>query len=495
MRNLLKLIFISLASLTLIYDADAQSYAEGAMLFSRNQIGGTARVQAMGGAQTSLGGDVSLAQSNPAGLGMFNRSAVTFSLGMSDYQSNTMYLGNTRSNSKFNLSLPQLGAVFYIAPNEDSKYKGGSFGINVNTTNNYNKRTTLSGVPDNSIIDYFLEDVDGLPLSAFEEGGSEYNSITGLGWFTYLVDTVDGFYDSYVLDYPEEQRETNDISGRQTQWSFSYGGNYDDMIFFGAGIGITSFRYSSEKVYEELFPLYDGALLDRMSLEENLFIDGTGINATMGLTVRPVSLFQVGMSYTTPTRYNVNDNWDANMETVWTNNSYPGTGEVLGSVYEETALIVSDYSLTSPSKFNVGGAVFIGKYGFLTADFERINYGGSRLSSRDFSMEIDNEEINSVFGATNNYRLGAEFRMDIFRVRGGYSIQGDPYKNNELFDSTINSISGGIGIRTKSFFADLAVVNSTTESGYFPLIINGEGSFASTDSKMINGMITVGFNF
>ena len=52
----------------------AQSYVEEALLISRIRSGGTARIQAMGGVQNALGGDISSAFYNPAGLGMYNRS-------------------------------------------------------------------------------------------------------------------------------------------------------------------------------------------------------------------------------------------------------------------------------------------------------------------------------------------------------------------------------------------------------------------------------------
>lgn len=495
MKRIIGLILLSTAFLCQDFEAQSQTYADGALIFSRTDRGGSARIQGMAGAQTALGGDVSSAQSNPAGLGMSNRSSFSFSLGFHNYSSSSEYLDNVTIEDKFTPNIPQLGAIFHQKGSEGSKYKGGSFAININRVDNYNLSNRASGVPDNSIIDYFLTDVDGLPLSAFDQGGSEYNSLTGLAWYTYLIDTIDGYYDSYILDYPERQSESTNVNGRHSQWSFSYGGNYDDMIFFGAGIGLTSFNYNSIKTFNESFAVTPESLLRDLRLSEYLTIDGTGINATLGLIVRPISQFQVGLSYTTPTRYNINDNWNAEIETIWTLNSYPGTGEILDDVYEETALIISDYALTAPSRLSVGTAVFLGKYGFITADYERIDYQNSRLSSRDFSMETDNDQINSEYGSTNNYRVGAELRYEIFRLRGGYSFRSSPLPSNDLFDASIQSVTGGVGIRTKSFFADVAIVNSITESGYFPYLINGAGAFSKTKTNIVNGILTVGFNF
>ena len=71
----------------------AQSYVESALLFSRTRPGGSARIQGMGGSQIALGGDYSVGLSNPAGLGMYNRSEVTFTPAYSTYDTEAEYLG------------------------------------------------------------------------------------------------------------------------------------------------------------------------------------------------------------------------------------------------------------------------------------------------------------------------------------------------------------------------------------------------------------------
>src|SRR5688572_11471533 len=91
----------------------AQSTAETALMFGRVRPAGSARIQAMGGAQTSLGGDYSSALSNPAGLGMFNRSEFTISPGINMAKTSSDYLNNTSSDSKSNFHLPGLSIVFH----------------------------------------------------------------------------------------------------------------------------------------------------------------------------------------------------------------------------------------------------------------------------------------------------------------------------------------------------------------------------------------------
>src|SRR5689334_11005278 len=73
----------------------AQDFIDNALLFSRTRPGGSARIQALGGAQTSLGGDYSSGFSNPAGLGMFNRSEFTITPSVNFSKISSNYIPST----------------------------------------------------------------------------------------------------------------------------------------------------------------------------------------------------------------------------------------------------------------------------------------------------------------------------------------------------------------------------------------------------------------
>ena len=511
MKNL-KLIVLSLGLVCTMFSLQAQTYAEGALLFSRTNPNGTARIQALGGAQISLGGDVSLAGSNPAGLGMSNRSSFTITGGLLSNNTESSFYNTLTPDSKVNLNIPQIGVIIHKGSRSESKFKGGALAVNFNRINTYHNNVTYTADPgDNSIIDYFFNEVglevgvDGVPLSDFDEGGYHYNTPTGLGWYTYLIDTatvLDGngqeftIYDSVVEGFPNSQTEQIETRGSHYQWNFSYGANYDDILFFGAGLGLTNFRYNSQKRLTETF---DGVSVSSIDLEENLFIDGSGINFTLGMIARPIRFLQVGVSYTTPTLYNVNDQWDASILTDWNNYTYPTTGEVLGQISEQTEILISDYSLTAPARFSIGATGFLGKYGFVTADFEQVDYSKTRLTSRDFSMNIDNQEINSQFVKATTVRGGLELRYEILRFRLGAGLTTSPFNGDDPstdnFDRSIKTVSGGLGIRNNNFFADFAVVRSTTDAINRPYYLDGTDNTAISSIKNVRGLLTVGFNF
>src|SRR5512138_3513032 len=94
------------------FGALAQGYVESALLFSRTKPGGSARIQGAGGAQIALGGDYSSALSNPAGLGMYNRSEISLTPAYSTYDTDASYLGTTTNDSKNGLNIPGFSLVY-----------------------------------------------------------------------------------------------------------------------------------------------------------------------------------------------------------------------------------------------------------------------------------------------------------------------------------------------------------------------------------------------
>ena len=111
-----------------ILEAKAQNYSDFARLFSQTTVGGSARMQAIGGAQVSLGGDVSSAFSNPAGLGFYNKSQFAFSPQFTGINTTSDYLDTENSDFKLNANLANMGFVLNRSKNR-GKYKGGSWGF------------------------------------------------------------------------------------------------------------------------------------------------------------------------------------------------------------------------------------------------------------------------------------------------------------------------------------------------------------------------------
>lgn len=493
-------------------DVFAQSFAETALMFSRTRPIGSARIMGMGGAQISLGGDFSSAYTNPAGLGMYNRSEVVFMPSYTQLNTNGQYIMGqaqndnevTSGNTDFrtNLNFSGLGIMFSNEKNETG-FVRGTFGITFTRNNDFNRNLRYRGTnPHTSLIDYFLQDAQGGTPDQFSSDGALYNTVTELAYDNYLIgestildpnnDPTDYFTD---VDGIANQSETFDTEGGQSQWNFSYGANFDDKYFFGAGIGIASINYNSRKIYRETFD--DGPLFE-FTLDEDLQIRGTGINLTFGGIARPVDGFQIGASIASPTRYSLTDVWTGSMRSEWDNFEYTDE-EFLNNESAQTDAVTSDYILLTPWKFSAGATYFIQKTALITADIEHVNYASSKYSADDdgLSYASDNTQIKTLYRSVTNIRLGGEYRLNALRFRAGYNFMPDPFmdKQNDV-DRARQSLSAGVGFRGKSFALDLAYVNSWENNSYRPYNVANSNSPLLKYSQNGSGIFaTLGFNF
>lgn len=531
MNRSIKLITIGLLQLCLfgtLKAQDAGDFPATALDMSRTYLGGSARMQGIGGAQTSLGGDISAASSNPAGLGFFNRSEFSFSPTLNIVSSSSDYLGTSVNDSKLNLNFANLGVVLNKSKGDlvESKWRGGSFGISINRIADFQNRITYEGSsfnPVDSNGDIVLDAnrpkdfIEYTVLSAGVDGSGNINyngnSFVELAYETYLIDVFptddsnvivdrdiyatdengnllvdnNGFY---IPAFPEEnfptkQRETINSKGGIYQTSISYGGNYNDKIYFGAGLGILSVDRDVERIYTEE-PTQ--TTLTRLTLIDSYNISGIGVNATFGLIARPIAPILLGVSYTTPSYYGM----EQTQETVLQAN-YTGSTDYREAYHDYTITYEPfNYNISTPSRVSGGITYFFGKSGFITGDIERVAYNNAKLTNGDngFTFSDSNQAI-ELFESVFNYRAGAEFRFEMFRVRAGFNYLGDPTDDN--IDNSESKISVGAGVRTKDFFLDLGVVNSL---GRKSTITPYPGAaVADIENKNTTATVSVGFFF
>ncbi len=492
-------------------DVSSQGIVETSLLFSRTTPGGSARILGMGGAQVSLGGDFSSASSNPAGLGMFNRSEITISPSYSVANAASTYFGNTVSQSKSNLSIPSLSFAFHSEKNQGS-WISGTFAITLTRLNDFNSSFKYQGVNEhNSIADYLAIDSDGIDPQDFQMDGSYHNTLNRLAYDNYLIEPdQNNIYFSPVgalslTDVPRmTQQEEIKTSGGQNQWSASYGVNIDDKFFFGAGLHLRSIQYESKKTYSEsnfyfmADPTYDP--LNTLALHESLKISGSGYAATLGVMVRPFDGVQFGLAFNSPTLYTLSDVYTAQMTTDWNNFDYYGNGSVLlNNLDYSTDELLADYKLKTPGRITGGATFFFGKSGFVSGEVDYINYTGSKYTSKTDGYDVseDNGIIKDLYQSSTNLRLGGEYRLKSFRFRGGIGRQGEPYyeKQNGISRSVMN-YSLGCGYKTTSFYVDAAFTLKAGKNSYRPYPATDNFSpLVKFNNQTTAFLFTVGFPF
>jgi hypothetical protein len=495
------LLFISLNSFS-------QSYFDEALLFSRIGSTGSARIQAMGGAQVALGGDYSSAFSNPAGLGFFNKSEATFSLGTNSFNSKSNYFGNSLSDSRSNFNVPGFSVIFHSDKNKGNLISG-NFAISLTRTNNFNQNFSYRGEnSNNSMIDHFIEESNEANWgpSQFITYQPDfyinpYEYVKGLAYNNYLIgpnsetksngnnaiDTTT--YHTYAQKAPSVlQEEKVKMSGAQNQVNFAYGLNFNDRFYLGAAIGLASFNYHAVSSYSEFFkspsPLID------FGLTQDYTTKGSGINATLGIIGRPIDNILLGFSMTTPTYYySVNNSLTCNMFSNWNNYTYmdstAGKSSVLNGLSSTLGEVIGNYTLTTPWRLKAGATVFIQKHGLITAEIESINYSKAKYTSQTQYLDFSNNDANygnyvnsdikSYYRSVLNLRLGGEYRFKNYRARLGYSYMPDPYNTvQDGIDNSIMSYTAGLGYRSDKFFVDLGFSLTQWNAPYEPYYLNNQ---------------------
>ena len=459
----------------------------------------------MGGTQWSLGGDVSNLSGNPAGLGFFRNSEASISLGYDLWSTDATYLGQNKSFSTSDFSLPNLS--FVSAKNkgllEKGAFKGGAWGFSVQRIANFSNEFGYYSdkLGESSIIDFYLKDASGVPENQIENRG-----LTGLAYQTYQINpiAVDAAgkpitnprsYDSFVLGLPFQDENVTQ-EGSASQINFGYGANFNHKLFIGGSLGIRSLEFSSIKKYNEEFtnePLINSSLL------ENLYINGTGVNLNLGLIYKPIDYINLGFVLQTPTWFSLNEEYEASMSATFDDYYFPQEDVTLGEENAVSDVFLSNYGLRTPFKIGGGATIFLGKHGFISADVDWVDYSIARINSTDFNEEPDNQVIQELYTSTVNFRLGGEAKIERWRFRAGYGYVGDPYLNSSLDQST-QLLSGGLGLKFDSFHLDFSLVNQKYNSlyrSYKVLDNNGlnYGPLTEIKNSITSGVVTVGFNF
>jgi hypothetical protein len=208
-------------------------------------------------------------------------------------------------------------------------------------------------------------------------------------------------------------------------------------------------------------------------------------------------MLTLGISYTTPTVYQINDEFNANMNSTWRNSAFNYFGGDSNFTGDQTASIdpiISKYTMRAAPHLNAGAAFFLNKNGFITGDVEWVDYTKSRLSGGGIDFQTDNASIDEMYKPALNFRIGGEYRINDYRVRIGYNHMGDAYNNVDNIDRAKNAFTGGLGYRGKSFYSDLTGVYSFYKSVTSPYDLNPK-PVANFSNSRLGFVLSLGFLF
>jgi len=491
--NMLKNISLSLLLAVCISSPLWAQTFDDARRFSDFRVGGTARSMGAGGAMGALGADFSVLSTNPAGLAWFRRSRFVVSPSVYNARTNSTLLndpdGGPTEEVRTNFNLNAFGVVF-ASPKRAGDWRTVNVALGLNRLANFNQDYFFEGSSVGSIIDRFQNQANTIGLTPFESGlafdaGALYDF------------DEDGFINSDLELAPNAElyrSQSVDIRGAINELVFSIAGNYKDKLMVGATVGVPFARYELTKEYREEdrgageegnVPFFNA-----LSFNEQLLTTGTGINLKLGMVFRANQLLRLGAAVHTPTAFRFNDDFSTSMGYNFTED---GNTQNFSAESDELSL---NYRLSTPWRFIGSAGLIIKKHGFISAEVERVNYANNSFTYEDAPEEerAVNADINNFLGSAWNFRFGGEYAYEIFRFRAGYGLQQSRLAEDDTFN---NTISGGVGLRGKSFFLDLAYQRRNWDALFTPYVPpNPEREqLVENQTDLSQVVLTLGFTF
>jgi len=465
-----KPIIISLLLILSWMEISAQT-ASDALRYSRIFYGGTSRFMATGGAFGAVGADFSTLATNPAGLGLYRSSEITISPSFYNNFSSSTFNGYNSTDYKMNFALANFGYVytFYTGkPDKQGGVKSISVAFGMNRQNELNSRVYIQG-PNHtsSILNSFTDILNTPPILNPNDIRYNYPFDIGLAYDCGLI-----YYDSaenrYLSDMPNGgvfQEKAIETWGSINEFDIALGGNLDDKLYFGVTIGIPSIRYFYQSHYWEEDTGDTIPYFQSLRYDYNYETHGTGVNFKLGLIYRPANWVRLGAAIHTPTWYpSMYDYYASSMSAVY--------DSVLNYPVQYSPSGAYNYQMMTPFRAMGSVAFFIGKNGFISGEYEFANYSQARFRASGDSFSDVNTVISSDYKAPLNFRVGTEWRISMFRIRGGFGYYGSPDREGNIYNTSNKNLqrytaSGGFGFYIKRFFADFAYQWSGTESDYY----------------------------
>ncbi|MCX7954264.1 MAG: hypothetical protein N3A01_03630 [Bacteroidales bacterium] len=460
MRNL---VFI-VALLCNIYNKSFSQNEEDALRYSQHYYFGTSRGISTGNGLSSILADQSSIVINPASIGKYFGHEITYSPFMSINTTDALYNNATANDMKFRFQTGNLGCVLTHKNSEDTKWRNVVFGFSYNRINDFSTYVNVEGFNEtSSMVDYFV-------LMANGKKPEQLNKfVEGLAYEAYLIDVDSNLlYHSALLGKGVIQQKSINYRGGMGEYSFSIGTNYANTLWLGMSFGIQSVRYKEYSEYEEKDPKDADKIpcFENFVYTKDLKTVGSGFNFKFGMIYAPISIIRIGVAFHTPTFFNLSNNYQFSMKTLFSDTmSYRSKN--IKSLRGEY-----NFEVTTPFKT-------IGSFGLVIPknekpfinigiDAEIVNYKMARLRAIDYFFKDENENIRNFYRQTANFRGGIEVIFDEIIFRGGYGIYLSPYNSAQPNkNANTNIYSGGIGIKGKSSYFDIAFFYSLCNKKYY----------------------------
>ena len=463
---------LTVLSISVAYFANAQDVStikNTIEVYSNSSLNGSSKYNAMAGSMGALGGDVSVLNSNPAGIAVSIASELSGTLFIENNKNETSLAGKNLSYKTNKTNLGNTGGIAVFQIDSTSPWKF------VNVAVNYSNQSIedYSETPENANLIYDIKDNGGVVIDNLAFAGHAYNRY-----------------------------------GNLSKMSVGVGGNYDNRIYVGAGF---NFHSAALDQYDTAAFTDNSNNTDVYNKQYTPFSEtSTGFSATLGVIGKINHQFRIGAALETPTWWSI--------ERIYSEYGNSSSGD---GTYRESR------NLSTPFKATLSAAFVANKNFSINVDYSlglnKAKYKVQGPAETDLNQFISNNSKN-----LSEVKVGAEYRISDFRLRGGYAFASGPFDTmkinavpanggsanvayDNLFAGKRNTIGAGIGYDFKSFYIDAAYQNITSEynspfiqgsfgnnTGYFSdqYVVNSDASIVSNvKNKKDNFFVTLGWKF
>ncbi len=464
-----------LVGVTGLQSAGAQ-YSFDALRLSRQVPGQDAHSLALGSSSAAQMQGFGSYLINPAVAAKRQTSYFSMGLGMRDVSQESNYIGQTTSFDDSQTGITHAGFAYSVPTAVGSLIVGGGYtqtadfnsAYNINAFNDFTSRTY-------QFLTDYTSDI-AFNTFAIDEPEGELRSVFDFGGF------------AGVDQYAETTRR-----GQSGEYGLFLATEFQRDLFIGVSVGVPVSNYKFDQFFIEEAawdlsgePLYTGEEntgtynIDQLLFEEQLRVDAVGWNAAIGLLYTGLPMLDIGGSFKSGTRWNVEEQFDAFVQTEFLDVvTYDGqvqadNGDTFGPVVSSDMSGEYSYKVTSPSRIYLGSSTKGLPFFNLSFSAERINYSSIQLDdfdTQDRRLQIsENNFINDNFLDVWDFRAGAAFtHFEKVEPRLGWALMSNPIAYLEENDRQFLSAGLGIGLH-QSMNIDIAVqygIWSTTEDVYY----------------------------
>lgn len=384
---------------------------------------------------------------NPASAALYNQSFGQFGLAYTTVDESAQFVNSSQSLSDNQFNLSSAGFVYSFPTQQGSLVVGAGY----NQHSVFNRALGFRGRNEQTSI-----------TDQFKSPGSTYADIA---FNTFAIDYGDEFEDwdesIFRIGFPEWGdylgiRQQGEIfeSGYGGEYSFFAATEFQEGLMVGVSLGVLNGRYKYDRLFQEVdnFNDYNSDFIDtnddgtgdsdidNILLQDQIRSNYTGLKLRAGVLYRLNEILNIGASYTMGTRMEVEEIFDANIQTTFDNSV----------VFEDELNSEFTYNIEMPSRTSVGFSLNDLNGITVSTAAEYVNYAGTRVDFNDgnlFEDEIaENEFIENNFRSVWNLRGGVQYQINEgLTLRGGYSFLPSKFENG-TDDRSIFSFGTGIAI-------------------------------------------------